>query len=268
MLYGSALSAQVPFTACLDREDQPIRGVIDNNLPWVGVATVTVDGTPVIFYNARLLGQASQEARHFVYLHECGHHALRHVWKDPSRMREAEADCWAVQYMVEHGYIKRRNIDRLQAEIGSARGIGSLKRCVDVKTDEELWRKSLDLLTLAGAHKFAPIRGDPIAEDPERGFFESTLDLPGTFNCELTPEGSFACQIFQGRDEDAAEDHFENVLPIIHSWLADDWMTFERSRARSSERRRFVAQDIASGALLTLVLTTDYTIIFRYEPSL
>ncbi len=268
LLAGRVAHAQIPFTACVDREDRPIQGVVDNTLLFAGIATVTVDGTPVIFYNQKSLSQASQEARHFVYLHECGHHALRHVWKDPSRLREMEADCWAIQYMVEHGYLKRRHIDRLQTEIGAARGIGNLKTCVAVKTDQELWRKSLDLLTLAGAHKFGPIRGEPIAEDPQRGFFESTLDLPGTFNCELTPEGSFACEIFSGRDDGATDDHYQRVMPIIRGWLTDDWLTFERSRARPNEVRRFVAQEIQSGSLLTLVITHDHKIIFRYEPAL
>ncbi len=260
-------SAQVPFKACLDRHDQPIEAVVDNDLPYAGVATITADGVPVIFYNKQALSRTSPQARHFVYLHECGHHALRHVWKDPSRLREMEADCWAVQQMVEQGLIKKRKVDELQAEIGMSRGLGTLKGCVDVKTDQDLWRRSLDLLTLAGAHKFDAIRGDPIVEAQERGFFESTLDLPGIFNCELTPEESFSCEIFNGRDKKAALKHYDKVLPIIQSWLTDDWLTFERVRARPTELRRFVAQDIQSGSLITLVATSAYDIRFRYQPT-
>ncbi len=260
-------NAQVPFNACLDRRDQPIQAVVDNTLPYAGVATITGDGVPVILYNKQALRRSSPQARHFVYLHECGHHALRHVWKDPSRLREMEADCWAVQQMVEQGLIKKRKVDELQAEIGMSRGLGSLKGCVEVKTDQDLWRRSLDLLTLAGAHKFDAIRGDPIVEAQERGFFESTLDLPGIFNCELTPEESFSCEIFNGRDEKASLKHFGKVLAIIRSWLTDDWLTFERVRARPTELRRFVAQDIQSGSLITLVVTSAYDIWFRYQPT-
>ena len=260
-------SAQVPFKTCFDRQDQPIQAVVDNGLPYAGVATITADGVPVIFYNKQALSRTSPQARHFVYLHECGHHALRHVWKDPSRLREMEADCWAVQQMVEQGLIKKRKVDELQAEIGMSRGLGTLKGCVDVKTDQDLWRRSLDLLTLAGAHKFDAIRGDPIVEAHERGFFESTLDLPGIFNCELTPEESFSCEIFNGRDEKAALKHYDKVLPIIQSWLTDDWLTFERVRARPTELRRFVAQDIQSGSLIILVATSAYDIRFRYQPT-
>ena len=259
-------NAQVPFNACLDRQDQPIQAVVDNDLPYAGVATITGDGVPVIFYNKQALSRTSPQARRFVYLHECGHHALRHVWKDPSRLREMEADCWAVQQMVEQGLIKKRKVDELQAEIGMSRGLGSLKGCVEVKTDQDLWRRSLDLLTLAGAHKFDAIRGDPIVEAQERGFFESTLDLPGIFNCELTPEESFSCEIFNGRDEKATLKHFDKVLAIIRLWLTDDWLTFERVRARPTELRRFVAQGIQSGSLITLVATSAYDIRFRYQP--
>jgi hypothetical protein len=260
-------NAQVPFNACLDRQDQPIQAVIDNALPYAGVATITVDGTPVILYNEQALSRTSPQGRRFVYLHECGHHALRHVWKDPSRQREMEADCWAIQQMVEQGIIKERKVDDLQAEIGTSRGLGSLKGCVEVKTDQDLWRRSLDLMSLAGAHKFDAIRGDPIVEAQERGFFESTLDFPGVFNCELTPEQSFSCEIFNGRDEGAARKHFDKVLAIIQSWLTDDWLTFERVRARPAEFRRFVAQDIQSGSLITLVATNSHTIRFHYQPT-
>lgn len=261
------LDGQSPYQQCLDRLERPIEWVVDNTLPYAGVATVTPDGTPVIIYNQKSLKRASPQARQFVYLHECGHHALRHVWKDPSRLREMEADCWAIQQMVEQGLIKERNVDELQTEIGAARGIGSLKGCVKVKTDEDLWRQRLDLLSLAGAHTFDGIRGDPIPEDPEQGFFESTLDLPGIFNCELTPEDSFSCVIFDGRDEKGVRKHFEKVRSVIESWLTDDWMTFERVRARPTELRRFVAQEIQSGSLLTLVATADYDILFEYQPS-
>jgi hypothetical protein len=267
LVVASGANAQVPFDACLDRHDQPIQAVVDNALPFAGVATITVDGVPVIFYNKHSLSRNTPQARQFVYLHECGHHALRHVWKDPSRLREMEADCWAIQHMVEQGIIKERKVDELQAEIGVSRGLGSLKGCVEVKTDRELWRRSLDLMSLAGAHKFDAIRGDPIVEARERGFFESTLDLPGVFNCELTPEQSFSCEIFNGGDEGAARKHFDKVLAIIQSWLTDEWLTFERVRARPSELRRFVAQDIQSGSLITLVATSSHDIRFRYQPT-
>jgi len=267
LVVASGANAQVPFNACLDRHDQPIQAVVDNALPFAGVATITVDGVPVIFYNKQVLSRNTPQARHFVYLHECGHHALRHVWKDPSRLREMEADCWAIQHMVEQGIIKERKVDELQAEIGVSRGLGSLKGCVEVKTDQELWRRSLDLMSLAGAHKFDAIRGDPIVEARERGFFESTLDFPGVFNCELTPEQSFSCEIFNGGDEGAARKHFGKILAIIQSWLTDDWLTFERVRARPTELRRFVAQDIHSGSLITLVATSSHDIRFRYQPT-
>lgn len=260
-------NAQGSISQCVDRHDDPIPTVVDDDLPYAGVATITVEGMPVIFYNSRALSRASQQARQFVLFHECGHHTLRHVWKDPSRQREMEADCWAIQHMVEQGLVKTKKVDQLQAEIGVSRGLGSLRACVDVKTDDELWRRSLDLMSLAGAHKFDAIRGAPIVEAGERGFFESTLDLPGIFNCELTPAGSFTCELFDGRDDKAAAKYFDTVQDIIVSWLSDEWLTFERIRARPSEARRFVAQDIESGSLITLVATASHDIWFRYQPT-
>lgn len=264
---GGTAHAQIPIDPCLDRENQPIKGVVDNSLPYNGVATIAFDGTPVIIYNQSSLSRSSRQAKVFVYLHECGHHALRHVWKNPSQLREMEADCWAIQHMVAQGLIKERKVDELQAEIGVARGIGSLKGCLEVKTDADLWRRRLDLLTLAGAHAFDAIRGDSIIEDPEPGFFESTLDLPGTFNCELTPQDTFVCVLYDGKSEKTAQGYFDKILKVIESWLTDEWLTFERRRPRPSELRRFVAQDIQSGSLLSLLVTADYDILFQYQPT-
>jgi len=274
MAVGTAVAFAAPLAAqdsliptnCLDRTAHPIRGVVDNSLAYAGVATVLADGTPVIYLNRDILKKATPLARRFVLLHECAHHRLRHVYRDPSRTLEIEADCWAIQYMVEHDIVKERHVDELQEELGAARGIGSLRGCLAVKEDPELWHKSLDLLTVAGAHRFAPIRGAPIAEDPEHGFFESTLDLPGTFGCELTPTDAFSCEVFHGDDDGATTARYETIRGIIRGWVTDAWLTFERVDPRPEERRRFVAQRIRTGAQLTLVATVDHRVVFRYDP--
>ncbi len=251
--------------ACLDRRSQPIKEVTDNSLPYAGVATVLPDGTPIILYNTDRLKRATPMARRFVHLHECGHHQLRHVYRDPTRVTEIEADCWAVRYLVQQEIVKERHLDELQAEIGAARGMGSLKGCVTVQTDPELWHRSLSLLELAGAHKFEQIKGRAIVDDPEDGFFESTLDLPGIFNCELTPEHSFHCLLFDGRSEKAARRHFRKIRDIVMDWVDEDWMTFERVGRRPSETVRFVAQAIESGAMLTLITTGTNQVLFTYQ---
>jgi hypothetical protein len=264
---GAPLAAQdslVP-TECVDRTERPIQGVIDNTLAYAGVATVLPDGTPVIYLNQDVLKKATPLARRFILLHECAHHHLRHVYRDPSRTLEIEADCWAIQYLVEHDIVKERHVDELQAELGPSRGIGDLRGCLAVKADPALWRRSLDLLTRAGARKFAPIRGAPIREDPERGFFESTLDLPGTFGCELTPADAFSCEVFHGKDDGPTTTRYETIRDIIQDWLPETWLTFERVDPRPEERRRFVAQRITTGAQMTLVATADHRILFRFE---
>ncbi len=258
-LHGQTLES------CLDRSNQPIKEVTDNSLPYEGVATVLQDGTPIILYNSRRLKRATPMARRFVHLHECGHHRLRHVYRDPTRVTELEADCWAVRYLVQREIVKERHLDELQAEIGAARGMGTLKGCVTVQTDPDLWHRSLNLLELAGAHKFEQIRGPAIIEDPEGGFFESTLDLPGIFNCELTPDQSFQCLLFDGRSEKSAERHFEKIQQIVRQWVDDGWMTFERVDSRPAEARRFVAQAIESGAMLTLIATKSHQVLFHYQ---
>jgi hypothetical protein len=84
--------AQVPFEACRDRDNRPIPGVVDNAMAYAGMATVQ-NGHPVILWNAHSNGRLSQTEQVFIYLHECAHHSLGHLYHIAVDSRdELEAD--------------------------------------------------------------------------------------------------------------------------------------------------------------------------------
>lgn len=102
--------SQVPFDACRDRRDSVIQGVVDNSIPYAGVATEQA-GKPVIIWNQRTNRLLSTTEQIFIYLHECAHHTLGHLHRTPyTPAVELEADCWAIQLMVDGGMIKGRHI--------------------------------------------------------------------------------------------------------------------------------------------------------------
>jgi hypothetical protein len=109
LLPGQSLG-QVPFDACLDRQDRVIPGVIDNTMPYAGMATERY-GQPVILWNQKSSGWLSTTEQIFIYLHECAHHTLGHLYRQPyTPAVELEADCWAIQLMVDGGMIKGRHL--------------------------------------------------------------------------------------------------------------------------------------------------------------
>jgi hypothetical protein len=108
------LNAQVPFEVCQDRQGNPIAGVVDNTTPYAGIATEQ-NGRPVILWNQRSNAVLSRTEQIFIYLHECAHHTLGHLYRQPyTPAVELEADCWAIQLMVDGGMIKARHLELLE----------------------------------------------------------------------------------------------------------------------------------------------------------
>jgi hypothetical protein len=109
-------TAQVPFEACLDRLNRPIPGIVDNTIHNSAEATRR-DGQRVIPWNAKEVARVSRTAQLFIYLHECGHHTLGHLSKGENPLVEREADCWAIQLMVDGGMINGSELHQLDLEL-------------------------------------------------------------------------------------------------------------------------------------------------------
>ena len=80
---------------CRDFRNRPVRTV---ELPSLGDAgrAEFVQGFPVIIVDPGLMGTLPANLQMFFKLHECGHHALGHLFA-PTTESEKQADCWAIK---------------------------------------------------------------------------------------------------------------------------------------------------------------------------
>jgi len=168
LLLPSAARGQMPFEACRDRDDRLIPGVVDNTTSYAGLATHR-DGRPVIVWNAKANRHLSDTEQIFIYLHECAHHRLGHLYlRGDDRRYEQEADCWSIQLMVDGGMIKGRHLAALErarrtvpgdaTHLGGEAHIWSLRRCLEVPTDRKAWAAALDTLLRAAEDSFVASR--------------------------------------------------------------------------------------------------------------
>jgi hypothetical protein len=251
---------QVPYDACLDRQGQVIPGVVDNTMPYAGVATEQ-NGKPVILWNQKTNQLLSTTEQIFVYLHECAHHTLGHVRGDSyTPAVELEADCWAIQLMVDGGMIKGRHLAELERSRRMMRGdayhlggkahIQSLERCLEIRTDPKAWAEALSRFVLAAQDSFATQRGRPIDASPSDTVYQSLVDAPGTYDCEVVGPAA-RCLVFAARKMKAAEQRFERLVKIVRGWLPVGWTSVERAAPEGGERS-FLAQDGMTGTLISL----------------
>src|SRR5688500_5155805 len=158
----ASLAAQLPSDECVDRAGRPVRSIVRNDMPWAGAAT-ELNGESVIYWNQSRNARASLASRLFIYMHECAHHTLGHVWKAQGPQWEAEADCWAVQTLWERGSLRGRGMRQLEREVRRNRSglrrfagfSGSLHDCLAIKTDRTAWRRLLAALAEASEDSFA-----------------------------------------------------------------------------------------------------------------
>ena len=269
----ATLRAQLPLDGCIDRADRPVRGAIRNDMSWAGVATVE-KGESVIYWNQRLMGGRSRTTQIFVYLHECGHHLLGHVWKPNGAKWEQEADCWAVQLMSEGGMIAARHLRVLEQELSRTRGdaihlggeklLEALRGCLAIKTDRRAWAAALASLIEAGADSFTSIRGQGIPTPSSRsGLHESLVDLPGTYDCEITADPAVRCTVFAAKEGGRVADRFDELARIVPGALPASWTSREARDRPEDVVRELTAEDSAVGLSLSLVATPAHRIVFR-----
>ena len=271
------LAAQVPFDGCVDRRDRPVRGIVDNSLGWAGTAAM-LNGESVIYWNAKAVGRSSRTAKIFIYLHECGHHTLGHLWKRAALRWEMEAECWAVQLMWESGMIQTRRLRALEDELAASRGDAThlggearrqnLRRCIEIKTDPAAWSAALDSLLLASESRFATIRGQGVpSPSSTTGIHESEVDLPGTYDCEITREHDLRCVVFASRSAERTTERFGVLVRIIDAWMPPDWTRVDHDTPDGTVLHEHVLTDLTGTPRLRLTATTANRIIFLMHPS-
>jgi hypothetical protein len=270
LLWSPRLTAQVPFSACTDRQLRPIPGRVDNTIPAGAVATME-NGARIILWNEHNLSQASSTYQLFVYLHECAHHNLNHIFKLEGRSVEDQADCWAYQLLVDGGMVNGSHLDELTRDLrrspGDINHLGGqalltwLKECLDLRTSQTAWNDALAVLTASAVHNFQDLGGQPIP-DGVPGSLEITRGTPGTFDCELIAPPAVRCMVFVTRKQKAAEKRFGALVEIFSRWLPSGWIVLPPSSGDGTLARSYVARDTKVGTLLVLGLTPQSRIYF------
>jgi hypothetical protein len=256
----SAAQGRVPFEACHDRHGALVPGVVDNSLEYAGLATHQ-DGKPVILWNANSNRHLSDTEQIYIYLHECAHHLLGHLEQPKnSPAWELEADCWAIQLMVDGGMIKGRHVYQLERSRRTVRGdrthlggeahVRSLRQCLEVRTDGDAWRTALDAMLAASADGFVGARGRVVDSLDGALVYESLLGVPGTYDCEVIG-AAIRCMVFASRKAGPAVDRYRKLRDIVADWLPAGWTNEER-RSENDGSHAFLAQDGLTGTLVSV----------------
>jgi hypothetical protein len=266
---------------CRDRHARLVRVQSDRRIPYPAYATLDGDGLPVIYWNPKATASRSAIWRRFVLLHECGHVLLRHLERPPGtvadrRRSEMEADCFAIQTLHESPATSGRDLSRLLAELSRSRGdvahqggqslMLALEECLEAPTNGRRWRTALDQLMAASADSFSSITGPWLGRTWAGDIREATMDLPGTFDCEIRPPGSFVCLLMAAENEKPARRRFEDIRRILQGWLPPDWTQADRETT-TSLAELFLAQSGNDGTFLALVRTTGDRVYFVARPA-
>lgn len=271
-------SAQVPFNGCFDRGDRPVQAIVKDDLGgYAGMATVE-NGKPVIYWNAHAAGVSDKAFQVFLYLHECAHIRLRHVYDGNESLEiEKEANCWAMQLMLDGGMLDGYTEGVLWDDIKRTRGdathltgdaaVASLQACLAARLDRGHWDVVLDSLALAATDSFKAIRGPLIREIAPGPVYESKLNAPGVWDCEITEPAELRCPLYAARTESLSKQRFKALEKIIRKWLNPDWTTIDRSAPQPGIAQELLAQNGRTGVLLTLVRTSVGRIWLIAEPT-
>lgn len=262
LVMAPRLQAQVPLDACRDRDDRPIPSVVDNTMADAGEA-IERDGHPIILWNARRNARLSETEQIFIYLHECAHHVLGHLYHRGTEAHdELEADCWAIQLMVDGGMIRSRQLAALESSRLSVRGddthlggeahVRSLAQCLSIRTDAKAWAAALDTVVPAARDSFRTRRGRLLDARTTPEVYEALMDLPGTYGCEIVG-AAFRCTVFAARAAGPAEGRYHRLVKILRGWLSPGWTSTERV-GEDGKSRTFLAQQDLTGTLLSLAL--------------
>lgn len=267
--------SQTPYAGCVDRLHRPVATIPDESLPSAASAYID-NGRPVIYWNAKRLTGASETARTFIYLHECAHHVLGHLYKANDRRWENEADCWAIQHLVDGGAMRGHNVVALERELadwpadpmhlGGRQLVQSLQHCIAIRTDHRAWTAVLDGFLEASRDSFVSIRRSrvPGAAPP---VYETTLDPPGTYDCMIRDDASVVCSIFEGRTPSATAKQYHRIAGILRDWMQGNWTVEERPAPGTPDPLQLYGMDRESGTQISLIATDHFELFIVFQPA-
>ncbi len=266
------LYAQAPFNACLDRFGTPIPSKTDNKMSWGGMAGYE-DGKATIWWSKKNMNGLPEIDQLFVYLHECAHHTLDHPYGQNSYATENEADCWAMQLLVDGGMASQASIDSLLVSrsrvvgdgehLGGEEHVRQLNTCVSIRTSRAAWAEALPPLVEAARWHFTRIRERLLESAAGRdSIWASTLDTPGTYDCEVMGSRRVRCLVFLSRDQKSAAGRYKKLTGTLTDWLPEGWSHVENQSPSPPFAKAFHAQDTTTGTTLSLLLGTDSKVYF------
>ena len=80
-----------------------------------------IEGMPIIFLDPAVLESLPANLQFFFKLHECGHHALGHLFA-PSSRSEKEADCWAINEERRLAGLAKDDVIAWKPQFAASRG--------------------------------------------------------------------------------------------------------------------------------------------------
>lgn len=271
------LRAQIPFNNCYDRADRLVPGEVHNDLGIYGGMAMLKGGHPVIYWNQQSMEHSSKAFQVYLYMHECAHVRLRHIYKhEETPDIEQQADCWALQLLFDGGMLDGPSAGVLESEIrtmpGDAmhdRGEVILRRasaCRAARTDADQWRPILDSLARLAPDSFKAIRGTRISEVTNRIDFEANLGTPGVFDCDLDGGTVYRCLLFATLSQGSARRAYGATVKILKKWFPSGWSDLERKDPNPGIEKELDAQDGRTGTTFTLALTNGGRLWFIAAP--
>jgi hypothetical protein len=267
---------------CRDLQGRPVAVETNKRIAYPAFATLDANGLPRIYWNPTSANGRSGTWRRFALLHECAHVLLHHIDRPPTtleerRRAEREADCFAIQTVNASPGTSGSDMARLLADLGRTAGdathlggeelLDSLAQCLHDQNDERRWHTSLDQLMTASADSFQSITGAWLGESWAGTIHEATLDLPGTFSCEIRPPRSFVCLMVAAEDGSPAHRRFVEIRRQVEGWLPADWTSSDRALTTGSQAELFLAQSSSDGTFLALVRTASSRVYFVARPA-
>lgn len=115
-------NVQEIHSVCTDYYQRPVLNVRNDTLNDVAFSDLLrhkgINIGPLIIINYKLLNSLSKSSQKFFIAHECGHHALGHLYfRPPGFEAEKAADCYAVRTLIRSGEFTFSNIVEVQNDM-------------------------------------------------------------------------------------------------------------------------------------------------------
>lgn len=107
---------------CIDYYRRPVMNIRNDSLNDVAFADfLKMRGRavgPMIILNIKRLKKLTKASQLFFVAHECGHHALGHLYFQPPGVDfEQEADCYALRLLIRQGDFTMKDIKNVQEDM-------------------------------------------------------------------------------------------------------------------------------------------------------